>query len=244
LADPKVREKYIDRVQAHAVADEIVQGKYWENGKGCAVGCTVQTGDSPHEAMETELGIPRELAWLEDTIFEGLSNGEAKAFPLRFLKAINTGADLSLITAKFMVWQFDDDKYGMKNIPEVKADTEMMGFCEEVVALYKRVIAGDPPTEAEFEDLYVRIDRASAGARARASAWARAWARAWASARASARARASASASAGARAWAWASARASASAWAWARASARAYDEKPYWSAMADKLIELLEETK
>lgn len=162
LGDPKIKAKYVARVEAHAAADEIIQGKYWENGKGCAVGCTVEQSDAPHEAMETELGIPRGLAHLEDVIFEGLTNGEAKAFPLRFLKALTPGADLSLVTAKFMVWQFEDKKYGLKNIPEVKEDAEVMGLCEEVVALYKRVIAGDPPTEAEFEELYIKIDRAGA----------------------------------------------------------------------------------
>lgn len=196
--DEAIKAKYVERVKAHAAADEIVQGKYWQDGKGCAVGCTVEQSDSPHEAMEAELGIPRELAYLEDTIFEGLTNSEAKAFPLRFLQAIKPGADLSTITAKFMIWQFEDAKYGLKNIDEVKNDAEVYGFCEEVVALYRRVDAGDSPTEAEFYELYERIDRAPA--RARAWAPARAWA------------------------------------WAWA--------EDPYWTAMADKLVELLEEAE
>lgn len=37
---PAVKAKYLKRVRAHAKADEIVSGRYWENGKGCAVGCT------------------------------------------------------------------------------------------------------------------------------------------------------------------------------------------------------------
>jgi hypothetical protein len=65
-------------------------------------------------------------------LFEALTNGDAKEFPIRFLKAIKPGADLSLITAKFMVWQFEDKKYGLKNIKEVKDDKEVYGFCEEV----------------------------------------------------------------------------------------------------------------
>lgn len=218
LDDPKIKKKYVDRVQKHYDYDEIVQGIYWEKGRGCGVGCTVERSDSPHEAMENELGIPKELAYLEDTIFEGLTNGEAKAFPLRFLKAIKPGADLSLVTAKFMVWQFEDEKLGLKNIAEVQEDKEVMGFCEEVFAMYKRVIAGDAPSEDDFYQLYLKIDRAWA--------WAGAWVGAWA----------------GAGAWAWARAGAWARAWAWAGAWAGARAEKPYWSAMADKLVELLGE--
>ena len=33
--EQSVKDKYIKRVKAHAKADEIVQGSYWENGKGC-----------------------------------------------------------------------------------------------------------------------------------------------------------------------------------------------------------------
>jgi hypothetical protein len=35
--DPAIKATYLARVHAHAAADEIVQGKYWEGGKGCAV---------------------------------------------------------------------------------------------------------------------------------------------------------------------------------------------------------------
>ena len=66
--DPAVKEKYLNRVTLHERADEIIHGKYWENGKGCAVGCTVHS--SKHAAFETELGIPLMLAKLEDRLFE------------------------------------------------------------------------------------------------------------------------------------------------------------------------------
>lgn len=96
--DPKIKAKYVKRVRDHYKADEIVQGVYWKNGKGCAVGCTIEGSD--HNHYKTELGIPSELAYLEDRFFEELNNGDAKEFPLRFLKAIKPGADLSLVTTK------------------------------------------------------------------------------------------------------------------------------------------------
>ena len=33
----------LKQLRAHAKADEIVKGLYWENGKGCAVGCTIHS---------------------------------------------------------------------------------------------------------------------------------------------------------------------------------------------------------
>lgn len=177
-----IKKKYVKRVKEHQKLDEIIQGKYWENGKGCAVGCTVELNSNAHEAMEKELGVPIDLAYLEDAIFEGLSNGRAKEFPLVFLEAITPGVDLSKITAQFMIWQFEDKKYGLKNIKEVKDDKELVGFCKEVVALYKRVMKDDVPSEDEFYQLYKKLARAGAWAwaGARAKAWAGAWARAWA----------------------------------------------------------------
>src|ERR1700733_4087942 len=98
----EIKAKYLARVEAHAAADEIIHGRYWENGKGCAVGCTVHS-DS-HRAFETEIGIPLILARLEDTLFEEQRNGDAKTFPARFLAAIKPGADLSRVSWIFLHW--------------------------------------------------------------------------------------------------------------------------------------------
>ena len=106
-----IKAKYIRRVRLHRESDELVKGQYWENGKGCAVGCTVHSGD--HSAYERELGIPRVIARLEDGIFERLPNGKAQAWPERFLKAIPVGADLSLVWPKFAVWLMVDKKHGV-----------------------------------------------------------------------------------------------------------------------------------
>ena len=86
--DPTIRRIYLTRVRAHAKADEIIHGTYWEDGKGCAVGCTIH-GEA-HIKYETELGIPCILARLEDVLFERMGNGHAKEFPVQFLSAIAT----------------------------------------------------------------------------------------------------------------------------------------------------------
>jgi hypothetical protein len=107
-SDPHIKANYVARVIAHADADEIVKGRYWENGKGCAVGCTIH-GES-HESFERELGIPQMLAWLEDIIFEGLPNRLAKTWPERFLTVIAPGRDLSPVAWKFLHWLLTESK--------------------------------------------------------------------------------------------------------------------------------------
>lgn len=107
LNDEKVKASLITQLQAHYDADEIVKGRYWEGGKGCAVGCTLH--NSNHAAYETKLGIPEMLAWLEDSIFEGLPNDKAKLWPIRFSKAIAVGADLSRVGYQFMYWNLTEN---------------------------------------------------------------------------------------------------------------------------------------
>jgi hypothetical protein len=109
--DDKIKDKYMKRLEAHKAADEIIKGTYWQNGKGCAVGCTVHSDN--HAAYETELGIPRILARLEDGIFENLQNGRAKDWPIQFLSAIPIGADLSNVWPQFAIWMLIDEKWGV-----------------------------------------------------------------------------------------------------------------------------------
>ena len=112
--DSAIKAKYIDRVAAHRAADELLKNYgYWKDGKGCAVGCTIHGSD--HAAYETELGIPRELAHLEDHLFESLSQAKALKWPERFLSAIRPGADLSGVANQFKHWLLVDDEHGVIN---------------------------------------------------------------------------------------------------------------------------------
>ena len=110
-ADPAIKKKYLARVRAHQAADELIKGAYWENGKGCAIGCTIHSDE--HEAYEIELGIPQMLAQLEDKIFEGSSNEWSKSWPGRFLESIPIGVDLSKVGWKFQHWLLLDPKDGV-----------------------------------------------------------------------------------------------------------------------------------
>ncbi len=135
--DVAVKEKYLSRVQDHADADEIVKGQYWENGKGCAIGCTIH--GASHTAYEKELGIPRIIARLEDGIFEGLPNAEAKKFPKQFLEAIPVGANLSWVWPKFAVWMLVDPDCGVIRFARTNEQREAIS---KVAELYQRQIAG------------------------------------------------------------------------------------------------------
>ena len=142
--DPIIKEKYITRLQEHYQADEIIKGQYWEDGKGCAVGCTIHSSD--HKNYELELGIPKNIAHLQDSIFEKLPNELAKQFPLEFLSSIKVGADLKNVRNLFMIWLLTDSKYGVIQYADNKK------IVQDIADAFSRDMVR-PVSEEEWEEL-------------------------------------------------------------------------------------------
>jgi hypothetical protein len=220
--DPAIKELYLARVRAHREADQLIKGTYWENGKGCAVGCTVHS--SSHVAYEKELGIPLILARLEDGIFETLPNQRAMLWPEEFLFAIRPGADLSLVWSRFAVWLLGDPVDGVIRFAKNQQTRKAI---QDIADAYQSVVDGSSVAvdrsklRAAAEDAWAAEDAAGAAGAAWAAGAAEAAEAAWA-------ARAAARAAWAARAAAWAAGDA-----AWAAGDA-AYIKQ------ADTLLKLL----
>ncbi len=131
----EIKTKYLARLHAHRVADHLIRGKGWENGKGCAVGCTLE--QYSHVAYETELGIPRELAGLEDQIFEGLPLKDVMEWPEQFLSVITPGADLTLVWHRFAIWLLSDPQHGTIKF----CDAAGRAATQQVTNLHEKVVA-------------------------------------------------------------------------------------------------------
>src|SRR6266545_1229128 len=113
--DSALKAALLVEIAKHEAADAIAQGLYsqWDptnamNFRGCAIGCSLHALNTvqghpeyqanrfdAHERYPLELGIPIELAHLEDYIFESLAIGEARQWPRRFAEAVPVGVDLS-----------------------------------------------------------------------------------------------------------------------------------------------------
>ena len=130
----EVKARDTAQAWAHYRADKIVQGTYWEHGKGCDTGCHLHTSD-PME-WETQLGIPVIIGRVRDRIFEGLSKTEARDFVLT-VSQIPVGADLSMVWPRFAHWLLSELAPCR---PHVRA----------VAALYARWLAGDKPSQPEW----------------------------------------------------------------------------------------------
>ncbi len=152
----EIKDKYISRVRAHREADHLIRGKGWENGRGCAVGCTLEAYD--HARYPIELGIPEWLARVEDTLFEGMPEEDAMLWPERFLSAIKPGTSLDKVKGPLLVFILESalEKFDHAKFPDCKK------AIEDVITLWKRADA----TPEEF------MAARAAAAAAEAAAWA------------------------------------------------------------------------
>lgn len=204
------KDAILAQLQAHHDADEIIQGVGWEYGKGCAVGCTLHAYD--HAIYEGRFGIPQMLAELEDAIFESLPDEQAKEWPLRFMGAIEPGADLSRVGWKFLHWLITDETVS----PGIN-DPSVAGAVRQCAEVLEPLTRGESVDRATARAASLEARAVTREARVRAAAWA-----------------------AEAAVW-WASEDAEAAA-AWAAEAAADAAAEAAWSTMADKLIELIED--
>jgi hypothetical protein len=255
--DPAIKQKYLARIEAHRIADEIVQGVGFEhNGKirACAVGCTLDVYD--HSRYPIELGLPEWLARLEDTIHENVPLARAKRWPGQFLAAIPVGVDVEPVKWHLTIARM------RRLLPRLANNNEPYARkCEDaingVIVMAVGFLKDGFNKSAAWSAAAAAWSAASAASAARSAASA-AWS-AWSEESAAWSAAESAAMSARS-AWsaAWSEAESARSAWsaAWSEAesaarSTRSAAESAAWSAWseayeqeADTLLALLAEAK
>ena len=228
LDSPEIQQKCITRLQEHYDADEIIHGTYWENGKGCAVGCVLHS--SNHRQAEDELGIPEWFMHLMDILFEGMPNKHSKEFPLKLFSSIPIGMDnWQHIFHQLCVFMLEKICKNIDNKIVVKA------ICD-VITLHK--------TESKDEYAWSAAESAAWSA-AESAAESAAWSAAESAARSAARSAESAARSAESAAMYAARSVARSAMYAAEYAEyARYAAESTTYKSIADKLIVLVEKEK
>jgi len=157
---PELKSAVLAQLAQHREADRIKKGHYWERGKGCAVGCTLESlrqieglaelAHADHALYERYLGVPMMLARLEDGLFEALPNGTSQAWPERFAAAIRPGADLSMVGPKFLHWLLSDADGPVQR--QCAKRLALAASVQRVIDLYARWIAGAKPSDTEWRE--------------------------------------------------------------------------------------------
>ncbi len=170
--DPALKKATVAEMAAHRKADRLVKGRYWEGGKGCAVGCLVHSGN--HALYEPYFGIPQALAHLEDKIFESLPNGESQRWSEQFLKAAKPGADLSLVQWQFLAFVVEE----ALSRPEAASVREACQPALEIArAKARSEIVPESAESAAWSAESAAWSAASAESAAESAAWSAAWIR-------------------------------------------------------------------
>ena len=108
------KAELLKELKWHQAQDNFVRGRYFSDGKGCAVGCSLESiarikgvslfrGFGHHKLYERHMGIPEWLAHVEDALFERMGLERSKTWPIEFIEAISEGADLEKAKAPFMI---------------------------------------------------------------------------------------------------------------------------------------------
>lgn len=257
LPDGELAAAVMAELKYHYENDEIVKGRYWENGKGCAVGCLLKSPN--HMEYEEKFGIPVMLARLEDTIFECLPNELSKKWPQRFMgAALKVGktrqerlALLKPVGGQLLHWLLTDELPRIvmgkgRAFDDVRAAIAQCALVLEPLTKGQSVDKG--AADAARDAAHAACAARAADAAARAAYAARdaaltAYAAARAAAYAARAAAYAADATYAARAAyaAEAAAYAADAAYAAARAADAAADAGAAHERMADKLVELIE---
>lgn len=88
-------------IAAHIDADQVLQGTYWENGKGCFIGCLTHSNCA--EKVTERFGLPEPLVKICERVFEGLSAADSVTFFKDVGEAIGAdGKDLSRVHWAFL----------------------------------------------------------------------------------------------------------------------------------------------
>jgi hypothetical protein len=161
--DSGLKARFVGHVLRHQAEDRVLQGTYGlidESGqwKGCAVACSLRSLDEvtgvrtvvdnrSHGRLAERLGIPLELAYLEDRTFEGLSVELARGWPARFAEAIPVGRDLTMVWARLALWMLSDPESGVLRL--ARSERTKSGIAG-VVALYQRWVDGEKPSVEEW----------------------------------------------------------------------------------------------
>jgi hypothetical protein len=124
-------------------------------GASALAGCALPAMAAPG-AKET-LRIPPELHILQKNIVASLPPGARPQWTQRFFDAVHTGANLSKIKDRTMVWLLTDEEGPRRH---ARRNGRVMASLDAVAALYGRRLDGDEPTASEWEQARSRAHQA------------------------------------------------------------------------------------
>lgn len=104
----ELKDLTLAQVRRHREADEIIQGQYFVNGKGCHLGCLTHSNRGNHSELDELLAIPEQVGIWMEAIFEALPEADCAQWVEDSTQAIAAGADLSRCHHVLTAWLLGD----------------------------------------------------------------------------------------------------------------------------------------
>lgn len=166
-ADADLKSSVVNRVRRLIADDKIDTPKLFLNFDDSSDRYTLLTAAVPTadpEVYEKELGIPSELARLEESVHGLLMRevgagvyafrGESAHYPVDWLQALPPGKDLQRVVPMFLDWWLHD----LANVYLSPVDDAAAEMAKLVAGLHARVARGDLPTRREWKSARHRSD--------------------------------------------------------------------------------------
>lgn len=170
---PELKATAMRQLRHHRSLDEITQGIYFKEGRGCHLGCLTHRNNNTQQAAERMFGIPERVAYWLDAVFEGLPEDMCAAWVIDGTNAIPVGADLSLAHHELAYWLLGPESPSAQGNAHKAVSAEV----ETVRQLHKRASAGNLVTDSEWSAAESAAQSAELAAAESAewSAWSAAW---------------------------------------------------------------------
>lgn len=116
-------------------------------------GCNCLWCDFSYESLARALNVDLGIVMIAEDIFDVLNDHflgldiPKDGFTLEFIRSIRVGSDLSKVTVQWASWVLNDAKWGLRNITTESSVHKMAD-------LFAREVAGDNPTQAEFDEVF------------------------------------------------------------------------------------------
>ena len=107
--EPELKASVLGQLKNHRNLDEIVQGSYWEGGRGCCLGCLTHVDADVHETTQRLFGIPLKVCYWMEAVFEGLDKGQCAEWVIDSAESIAVGADMTKAHHSLGYWILGSD---------------------------------------------------------------------------------------------------------------------------------------
>ena len=155
--EPKLKQAVMDRLREDRRLDRLAQGVYFEDGKGCHLGCLTRCNENSHEAVERMFNIPVRIAYWLEAVFENLPEDQCEWWVIEGTNAIPVGADLSKAHHELGYWMLGPDSPSAKG----NQNKAVAKSISKIRTLHRQSADGATITKEQWSAAYLAADSVS-----------------------------------------------------------------------------------